>query len=159
MKRTFHFLFLLSCFSGSIWAQTASSSMDINHKKDAKGNDEITFTLLVSNIGSKTVSNIEVAFSLPPGLPDMLVQVLEKSIGTVPFSVESRSTPEARILKFKAKNLNLAKYNSNDPAGQGRITIKTNLPYARLGEVKATVKFDDMEPEEIEEKTVFSSEK
>jgi uncharacterized repeat protein (TIGR01451 family) len=156
MKRTFRLLFLLSCFSGSIWAQSVNSSMDINQKKDAKGNDEITFTLLFSNSGNKPVSNVEVALSLPPGLPDLLVQVLEKSLGPISLSVDSRSTVEARILRFKAKNIELGRYNPNDPNTQGRITIKTNLPSSRLGEVKATVKMDEMTPEEIKEVNVFA---
>jgi uncharacterized repeat protein (TIGR01451 family) len=130
--------------------------MDINQKKDAKGNDEITFTLLFSNSGNKPVSNVEVALSLPPGLPDLLVQVLEKSLGPISLSVDSRSTVEARILRFKAKNIELGRYNPNDPNTQGRITIKTNLPSSRLGEVKATVKMDEMTPEEIKEVNVFA---
>ncbi len=157
MKRILRFLLLLSLFPGSILAQSTSSSISASHKKDAKGNDELTFTVLFSNAGTSPVTTVEVALSMPPGLADQVVQVVEKSIGSVPMMVESRSTSDARILKFKAKNVNLGRYNPNDPNTQGKVVIKTNLPLSKLGEVKATVKFDGSDPEEIQNMDVYTA--
>jgi len=142
MNKVFYFLVLLSCSFGIVSAQTAT--LDVSQGKDAKGNDELIFELNFYNEVSRYVNTVEATFSLPPGLADQIVQVMEKSVGDATVMVESRSTPEARILKFKAKNAKLGMYNAGDPSTAGKIKIKTNLPYDKYREVKATVKFDEM---------------
>lgn len=150
MNKVFYFLVLLSCSLGTVSAQTAT--LDVSQAKDAKGNDELIFELNFHNEVSRYVNTVEATFSLPPGLADQIVQVMEKSVGDATVMVESRSTPEARILKFKAKNANMGMYKSGDPSSAGKIKIKTNLPFDKHQEVKATVKFDEMPAVEVTSK-------